>query len=63
MGQIRNSSGVTGYDQYWVKVDGSGRLTLRNCRFLCAYTPATPSIPQQSPALSLHAFNSNHVQL
>lgn len=42
-----------GYDQYRIKVDGSGRLTLRNRRFLRAYTPATPSIPQQSPALSL----------
>ena len=35
-----------GYDQYRVKVDGSGRLTLRNRRFLRAYTPATPSLPQ-----------------
>lgn len=42
-----------GYDQYRIKVDGSGRLTLRNRRFLRAYTPATPFIPQQSPALSL----------
>ena len=33
-----------GHDQYRVKVDGSGRLTLRNRRFLRAYTPATPSI-------------------
>ena len=36
-----------GHDQYLVKVDGSGRLTLRNRRFLRAYTPATPSIQQQ----------------
>ena len=35
----------TGHDQYRVKVHGSGRLTLRNRRFLRAYTPATPSIP------------------
>ena len=34
-----------GHDQYRVKVHGSGRLTLRNRRFLRAYTPATPSIP------------------
>ncbi|XP_068695963.1 uncharacterized protein [Montipora foliosa] len=32
-----------GHDQYQVKIDGSGR-TLRNRRFLRAYTPATPSI-------------------
>ena len=33
-----------GHDQYRVKIDGSGRLTLCNRRFLRAYTPATPSI-------------------
>ncbi len=33
-----------GHDQYWVKVDGSGRLTLRNRRFLRVFTPATPTI-------------------
>ncbi|KAJ8359136.1 hypothetical protein SKAU_G00156610 [Synaphobranchus kaupii] len=30
------------HDQYRVKVDGSGRLTLRNRRFLRGYMPATP---------------------
>ena len=49
-----------GYDQYRVKVDGSGRLTLRNRRFLCAYTPATPSIPQQLPAPSLSTGTVKH---
>jgi len=40
-----------GHDQYRVKVDGSGRLTLRNRRFLRAYTQATPSItPRQQTA-------------
>ncbi|XP_068198886.1 uncharacterized protein [Antennarius striatus] len=34
-----------GHDQYRVKVDGSGRLTLRNRRFLRGYTPATPYSP------------------
>ena len=34
---------VLDHDQYWVKVDGSGRLTLRNRRFLRAFTPATPA--------------------
>ena len=41
-----------GHDQYRVKVDGSGRITLRNGRFLRAYTPATPSIHSQQPAAS-----------
>ena len=49
-----------GYDQYRVKVDGSGRLTLRNRRFLRAYTPATPSIPQQSPAPSIPTGTVEH---
>ena len=39
------------HDQYKVKVDGSGRLTLRNRHFLRAYTPATPSI-QSDPTTS-----------
>ena len=42
-----------GHDQYRVKIDGSGRLTLRNRRFLRTYTPATPSIELQ-PATCLH---------
>ena len=29
------------YDQYRIKVDGSGRLTLRNRRFLKVFTPMT----------------------
>ena len=44
-----------GHDQYRVKVDGSGRLTLRNRRFLRAYTPVTPTIepqPMVPPSLS-----------
>jgi len=41
-----------GHDQYRVKVDGSGRLTLRNRRFLRAYTPIRLSNPQQSAAPS-----------
>ena len=32
------------YDQYWVKVDGSGRLTLRNRRFLRKFVPPSPTI-------------------
>ena len=36
-----------GHDQYRIKVDGSGRLTLRNRRFLRAYTPVTPSFELQ----------------
>ena len=41
-----------GHDQYRVKVDGSGRITLRNRHFLQAYMPATPSIRSQQPTAS-----------
>jgi len=41
-----------GHDQYRIKVDGSGRLTLRNRRFLRGYTPATP-YARQHPAAPL----------
>ena len=34
------------HDQYVVKVDGSGRLTLRNRRFLRRFTPPTTTITQ-----------------
>lgn len=37
----------TGHDQYKVKVDGSGHLTLCKRHFLPAYTPATPSFSQE----------------
>ena len=36
---------VLPYDQYVVKVDGSGRLTTRNRRFLRKYTPFSTHIP------------------
>jgi len=42
-----------GKDQYWVKVDGSGRLTRRNRRFLREYTPATPRINRRLDVLPL----------
>ena len=46
-----------GHDQYRVKVDGSGRLTLRNRRFLRAYTLANPSIDQRPKAHQPPPFN------
>ena len=38
-------------DQYIVKIDGSGRLTSRNHRFLCQFQPAGKVI-QPAPAPS-----------
>ena len=48
----------TGHDQYRVKIDGSGRLTLRNRRFLRAYTPAPSSIPR--PQVTAPAPTTSH---
>ena len=40
------------YDQYWVKVDGPGRLTLRNRRFLRKFVP--PSLTIGDPLSHSH---------
>lgn len=39
----------SGNDQYRVKVDGSGRLTLRNRRFLRVFTPVASQIRSNQP--------------
>ena len=39
-----------GNDQYLVKVDGTGRLTLRNRRVLRQYTDASPDMSYRQPA-------------
>lgn len=36
------------YDQYTIRVDGSGRVTLRNRKFLRKYTPVYPPVKRQS---------------
>ena len=49
---------VRQHDQYMVRVDGSGRATLRNRRFLRQYTPYVPRnfrrIQQYEPAINLN---------
>ena len=40
---------VKQFDQYVVRVDGSGRQTTRNRQFLRKYTPAISSDPRKSP--------------
>ena len=40
---------LMGHDQYRVKVDGSGRLTLRNRRFLRSFVPASPEFETVLP--------------
>lgn len=42
-----------GHDQYRVRIDGSGRLTLRNRRFLRGYTPVVTGAQQLPPPPSL----------
>lgn len=44
-----------GCDQYVVKVDGSGRLTSRNRRFLRTFRPVSTSLPAPTPARSTPA--------
>ena len=43
-----------GNDQYLVKIDGTGRLTVRNRRFLRLYTPASPTITYPSRSLTMN---------
>ena len=50
-----------GNDQYLVKIDGSGRLTIRNRRFLRRYTAASPTISY--PATSSWAPDTTGEQL
>ena len=40
------------FRQYWIRLDGSRRLTLRNRKFLRVFTPVTPasSVPTRVPA-------------
>ena len=46
LGQIRHSRGIIGawHDSYLIKVDGLGRVTQRNRRFLRKFVPASPII-------------------
>lgn len=46
LGQIRHSRGIIGawHDSYLIKVDGSGRVTQRNRRFLRKFVPASPIV-------------------
>ena len=56
-----------GNDQYRIKIDGSGRLTLRNRRFPRVYTPVTsqlessplttPLIPTDNPTPTVNTPN------
>ena len=49
------------HDQYCIKVDGSGRLTRRNRRFLRAYTPTRTSVKKiYSPTTSPKSRWSEH---
>ena len=38
---------VRQYDQYMIRVDGSGRVTLRNRRFVRKYTPVQTRVPRR----------------
>ena len=51
------------YDQYLVKVDGTGRATLRNRKFLRKYTPITnpTNVPPPSPVTTPGSPTSSRV--
>ena len=46
---------VRQYDQYMVRVDGSGRVTLRNRKFLRTYVPVHQPLPPKTMEDDIHA--------
>jgi hypothetical protein len=48
---------VKQFDQYYIKLDGSGRITMRNRKFLCKYMPfqPSPSVLQLPPSIIIPA--------
>ena len=48
---------VRQFDQYVVRVDGSGRMTLRNRKFLRKYVPVIPRPPRHTIDEDLHRHN------
>ncbi len=45
---------VRQFDQYVIRVDGSGRVTIRNRKFLCKFTPVHPQSPRHTITEDLH---------
>ena len=50
------------FDQFGIKVDDSGRVTLRNRKFLRCFTPIIPRIPSSHPHLHLLHFHLHTIQ-
>ena len=48
---------VRQFDQYLVKIDGSGRTTLRNRKFLRKYLPVQPTVPTRLIADDMNTDN------
>ena len=51
---------VKQFDQFGIKVDDSGRVTLRNRKFLRCFTPIIPRIPSSHPSSSPPSFQLTH---
>ena len=54
---------ILGFDSYLVKVDGSGRLTKRNRRFLRKFVPASPCLsspPRYTSPVPSTTTNPHH---
>ena len=54
---------VLPYDRYVLRVDGSGRLTTRNRRFLRKYTPYSTTIPNFEEAYDCDAWQKQRTPL
>ena len=50
-----------GFDSYTIKVDGSGRLTRRNRRYLRKFMPVSPTISNYKPSYGLPSFSPHHI--
>ena len=49
---------VNPHDQYTIKIDGSGRLTTRNRKFLRQFQPAVMNIQPSAPPMPNNMYNS-----
>ena len=50
-----------GFDSYTIKVDGSGRLTRRNRRYLRKFMPVSPTISNYKPSYGLPSLSPHHI--
>ena len=66
MGEKWSNSGTKDYHQYVAKVDGSSRLTVRNCKFIIKFNPpvcksrsSIPFLRKANIPLQMCVFSGN----